>query len=171
LPANRHLFTDTPLPTEIVVDSSFVFHALIDDGRSGFHIPARDFAERLRVANATLIYSSLIFLEAPQCWKRLYNARALVPSLRGADLASDRSNAFTEANTALQMFLSAFNRKEVRVTKSLMKNATALVAEFNLGSHDAIAIAISRTGVPDVAAIDRGFKNVDGIELWDGLLT
>jgi predicted nucleic acid-binding protein len=171
LPANRHLFTDIPLPTEIVVDSSFVFHALIDDGRSGYHIPARSFAERLRVANATLIYSSLIFLEAPQCWKRLYNTGALVPSQRSADLASDRVRAFTEANNALQTFLSAFNRKEVRITKDLMKSATAYVAEFNLGSHDAIAVAISRTGIPDVAAVDRGFKSVDGIELWDGLLT
>jgi predicted nucleic acid-binding protein len=171
LPANRHLFSDNPLPTEIVVDSSFVFHALIEDGKSGYHIPARDFAERLRIANATLIYSSLIFLEAPQCWKRLYNTGALVPSKRGLDLASDRANAFIEANAALQTFLSAFNRKEVRVTKQLMKSATTHVAEFNLGSHDAVAIAISRTGVPDVAALDRGFKNVDGIELWDGMLT
>jgi predicted nucleic acid-binding protein len=171
LPANRHSFTDNPLPTEIVVDSSFVFHALIEDGRSGYHIPARGFAERLRVGNATLIYSSLIFLEAPQCWKRLYNTGVLVPSQRGADLAGDRSSAFSEANAALQTFLSAFNRKEVRVTKSLMKSAAAHVAEFNLGSHDAIAIAISRTGVQDIAALDRGFKNVDGIELWDGLLT
>jgi predicted nucleic acid-binding protein len=132
---------------------------------------ARDFAERLRVANVTLIYSSLIFLEAPQCWKRLYNTGALVPSQRGANLASDRANAFSEANNALQTFLSAFDRKEVRVTKPLMKSATALVAEFNLGSHSAIAIAICRTGVPALAALDRGFKNVEGIELWDGLLT
>jgi len=171
LPANRHLFTDRPLPTEIVVDSSFVFHALIEDGRSGYHIRARDFAQRLRLANAILIYSSLIFLEAPQCWKRLYNKGALVPSKRGSDLASDKASAFIEANTALQTFLSAFNRKEVRVTKQLMKSATLHVAEFNLGSHDAIAIAISRAGVPDIAALDRGFKNVDGIELWDGMLT
>lgn len=171
MPANRHLFTDNPLPTEIVVDSSFVFHALIEDGKSGYHVPARDFAERLRAANAILIYSSLIFLEAPQCWKRLYNTGALVPFRRGADLASDKASAFTEANTALQTFLSAFNRKEVRVTKNLIKSATDHVVEFNLSSHDAIAIAISRTGVPDVAALDRGFKKVDGIELWDGLLT
>jgi predicted nucleic acid-binding protein len=52
-----------------------------------------------------------------------------------------------------------------------MKSATAQVAEFNLGSHDAIAVAISRSGVPNVAALDRGFKKVDGIELRDGMLT
>ena len=171
MPANRHLFTDQPLPTEIVVDSSFVFHALIEDGRSGYHLPARGFAERLRLADVTLIYSSLIFLEAPQCWRRLYNTGALIPSQRGTNLASDRVNAFSEANTALQTFLSAFNRREVRATKDLMKSASGLVAEFNLGSHDAIVIAISRTRVGDVAALDRGFKSVDGIELWDGLLT
>ena len=171
MPANRHLFTDQPLPTEIVVDSSFVFHALIEDGRSGYHLPARGFAERLRLADVTLIYSSLIFLEAPQCWRRLYNTGALIPSQRGTNLASDRVNAFSEANTALQTFLSAFNRREVRVTKDLMKSASGLVAEFNLGSHDAIVIAISRARVGDVAALDRGFKSVDGIELWDGLLT
>ena len=171
MPANRHLFTENPLPSEIVVDSSFVFHALIEDGKTGYHIPAHKFAERLRLANVTLIYSSLIFLEAPQCWRHLYKTGALVPSQRGADLASDRANAFTEANTALQTFLSAFNRREVRVTKTLMQRATAHVAEFNLGSHDAIAIAISRAGIPDVAALDRDFRKVYGIELWDGLLT
>lgn len=85
----------------------------------------------------------------------MYNTGALLPSKRGADLANDRASAFTEANTALQTFLSAFNRKEVRVTKQLMKSATAQVAEFNLGSHDAIAVAISRSGVPNVAALDR----------------
>lgn len=94
-----------------------------------------------------------------------------MPFQRGADLASDKASAFTEANAALQTFLSAFNRREVRVTKNLIKSATAHVVEFNLGSHDAIAIAISRAGVPDVAALDRGFKKVNGIELWDGLLT
>jgi predicted nucleic acid-binding protein len=171
LPANRHLFSDNPLPTEIVVDSSFLFHALIDDMRSGCHAPARDFAERLRRENVTLVYSSLVYLEAPQCWKRLHALGALVPTRRGADPVSDRTNAFAEADSALHTFLAAFNRREVPVTKNLIKSASIYVAEYNLGSHDAISIAISRSGVPDVAAIDRDFKRVDGIELWDGLLT
>jgi predicted nucleic acid-binding protein len=171
LPANRHLFSDNPLPTEIVVDSSFLFHALIDDLRSGCHAPARDFAERLRRASVILVHSSLVYLEAPQCWKRLYALGVLVPSRRGTDLVSDRANAFSEADDALQTFLAALNRKEVSVTKNLIKRASSYVAEFNLGSHDAISIAISRSGVPNVAAIDRDFKRVDGIELWDGLLT
>jgi predicted nucleic acid-binding protein len=172
MPATRHLFTDTPVPPYIVTDSSFIFHALVDDGR-GFHVPARDFAEVLRTNNSTLLYSSLIFLEAPQCWRRLFNSGALVPIQRGMDPLTDRINAFAEADAKLIGFLARFRKYEVRITKALMRAANHLVAHYGfLSSHDALAVAVSRdVGIADIAALDRDFKNVDGIELWDGLLT
>ena len=172
MPANRHLFTDNPIPPIIITDSSFIFHALIDDGR-GFHIPAREFANRLRTANSFLVHSSLIFLEAPQCWRRLFISGALVPTQRGRGVITDRRNAFDEANAALAAFLSHFRRYEVRLSKPRMRSASDLVASYGfLSSHDALAVAISQeVGIADIAALDGDFKNVDGIELWDGILT
>jgi predicted nucleic acid-binding protein len=173
MPANRHLFTETPLPQYIVADSSFIFHALIDDLRTGFHVPARDFAEALRNANSILLYSSLVFLEAPQCWRRLYNKEALVPRQRGMDQLTDRINAFNEANADLLGFLARFRKYEVRITKARMRAANAVVARYGfISSHDALAVAIAHElGITDLAALDADFKNVNGIELWDGFLT
>jgi len=170
LPANRHAFTDNPLPKVVITDSSFIFESLIDAGQ-GRHRPARDFAERLRKANVPLVYSSLLFIEAPQCWRRLYARGVLRSTQKGIDPISDRINAFGEADVALNNFLAAFDRREIKITKRLMNAASELVARFHLSAHDAIVIAVSiDTGITDIVAIDNGFKRVDGIELWDGLL-
>jgi hypothetical protein len=93
LPAVRHAFTDNPLPAIIVADSSFILEALIDSGQ-GRHAPARAFANRLIQVNCLLLYSLLLFLEAPQCWRRLYRRGILVPSQRSIDPVTDRVNAF-----------------------------------------------------------------------------
>ena len=172
MPANRHLFTDRPIPSRIVVDSSFLFHALIDDNQ-GFHIPAREFAEALRISKSIVLYSSLVFLEAPQCWRRLYRAGLLIPSQREREPQSDRINAFTQANAALRALLFRLHKVEIHISKSLIASASSLVAEFGfLSSHDALAVAIARDAQTfDIAALDRDFRNVDGIELWDGRLT
>jgi hypothetical protein len=119
LPAVRHAFTDNPLPAIIVADSSFIFEALIDSGQ-GRHASARAFANRLIQANWLLLYSLLLFLEAPQCWRRLYRRGILVPSQRSIDPVMDRVNAFTEANTKLEQFLASFNCNRINVTRSLM---------------------------------------------------
>jgi predicted nucleic acid-binding protein len=169
LPANRHSYSDNPLPSVVVVDSSFVFEALIDSGK-GRYIDARAFAERIRIANTILVYSSLIFLEAPQCWRRLYKGGALVPNQRGLDEVSDRRNAFVEADRQLGTFLAAFNTRRVSVDRRIMKLGSEMAATYNLSSHDALVVAISwDTGIADIAALDDDFEAVDGIELWDNL--
>jgi predicted nucleic acid-binding protein len=170
LPAIRHGFADSPLPTIVVVDSSFVFDALVDSGQ-GRHAVARAFADRLRAANSLILYSSLIFLEAPQCWRRLYKRGLLVPAQRGLDLATDRMNAFTEANAKLEQFLAAFNRHRVNITQSLMQSASAFAASYDLNSHDALIVAVLRDfSVSSLVAIDRDFRPVAPLQLWDGLL-
>lgn len=133
-------------------------------------MPVRDFAERLRVANTRLLVSGLLFIEAPQCWRRLYRRGLLVPSQRGIDLISDRLNAFAEANRALQTFLAAFNISQIRATVRIIATASRLVATFELSSHDAVVLAIAEdTKISDIAATDRDFRKADNIELWDGL--
>lgn len=170
MPAVRHAFSDDPLPSVIVADSSFIFHALFDD-RQGYHLPARRFAERLRQANTSLVYSSLIFLEAPQCWRRLYKRGLLFPARGGIDITPNRLNAFAESDSALENFLAAFNQRQINISRALMRQASAMAARYDLQSHDALVVALARDiGVANLAAIDRGFRVVDGLELWDGLL-
>ena len=169
MPATRHLFSDNPLPSLVVIDSSFVFEALIDSG-TGRYIEARDFAERLRTTNSILVHSSLLFLEAPQCWRRLYKRGALIPNQRGIDIVSDRKNAFAEAERDLSTFLGAFNTQRVRITRRLMTLGSVMAATYDLRSHDALVAAISQDArIPDIVALDADFRAVDGIELWDNL--
>jgi hypothetical protein len=170
LPAVRHAFTDNPLPSIILAGSSFIFEALIDSGQ-GRHIPSRIFADKLLKANSLLLYSSLLYLEAPQCWRRLYKRGLLIPAQKGVDPATDRMNAFIEADTKLEQFLAAFNRHRVNITRPLMRSASASAASYDLNSHDALVIAVLRDlGVPHLAALDQDFRKVDPLELWDGLL-
>ena len=159
-----------PLPPVIVADSSFIFDALIDAGQ-GRHVPARNFANRLIAANSLLVYSSLLFLEAPQCWRRLYQRGWLVSKQKGLTPAADRRNAFLEANTSLEQFLASFNRHRVNITSSLMQSASDFAAYYELNSHDALVVAVLRDlGISNLAAIDRDFRPIDWLQLWDGLL-
>jgi predicted nucleic acid-binding protein len=152
-----------------VVDSSFVFEALLDSG-TGRHADSKSFAERLRNENSVLVYSSLIFLEAPQCWRRLYRRGSLVPGQRGIDQVADRQNAFAEADAQLARFLSTYSTRRVQISRKLLSLASTMAATYNLSSHDALIVAISwYSGVVDIAALDQGFQDVDGIELWDNL--
>ncbi|MGH7813025.1 MAG: type II toxin-antitoxin system VapC family toxin [Candidatus Binataceae bacterium] len=170
MPAIRHAFTDEPVPRVIVADSSFIFHALFDD-RQGYHLPARRFAERLRKANSLFVYSSLVFLEAPQCWRRLYRRGLLSPSQGSIDATTNRLNAFAESDATLEEFLAGFNKRRANISRSLLRKASVMAARYDLQSHDALVVALARDiGVSDLAAIDRGFRVVDGLELWDGLL-
>ena len=169
MPARRHAFTDSPLPSIIVVDSSFIFEALIDSGQ-GRYVATHDFAERLRATNARLVFSGLLFIEAPQCWRRLYRKGVLIPSQRSTDPVTDRLNAFAQADQSLQTFLAAFNSSQIRVSPRIIGTASRLVATYELQSHDAVVAAVAQEiKIRDIAATDQGFRRIDDIELWDGL--
>jgi predicted nucleic acid-binding protein len=118
-----------------------------------------------------LIFTPLIFVEAPQCWRRLDALGALPSHISVIGLSEDvlRDRAFRLAERALDRFLAAFNRQQIALTRALARIASQAVAKYNLGSHDAVVIAVSRyTHVAHIAALDRDFRRVDGIELWDG---
>ena len=76
---------------------------------------------------------------------------------------------FAEADLALQTFLASYNTQRMVVTRRLLRLASTEVAKHNLRSHDAAIIAILRdTGITDLVAIDKDFRRVDNLELWDG---
>ena len=79
-------------------------------------------------------------------------------------------NAFSEADTDLENFLAAFNRKRVNITRALMRAVSAVAAKYGLNSHDALVVALLQDlGLSHLAAIDDDFRSIDGLELWDGI--
>jgi predicted nucleic acid-binding protein len=163
LPATLRGFEEEPLPDVVVVDSSFVFEVLYDprspDSR---HAEARAFAARLINAGSAVVYSSLLFLEAPQCWRRLY-ARGGLPSPRGAT----RLETFRSANEDLRVLLAQFGAVEIATDRAQLDLAVDLCAEYNLRPHDALVVALGQLSeVGDLVSLDRDFRRVDGITLW-----
>jgi predicted nucleic acid-binding protein len=168
--AKRHSFDENLLPQTIVADSSFLFDAVMDTG-AGRYERAISFAGRLRDSNCIVVYSSLIFLEAPQCWRRMYARGLLLPDHIENDVTRDRINAFRKADNALNDLLTSFLRRRFVISRRLMKAASVLVARFNLSAHDALIVAVAHESrVPHLVTFDRDFRRVDWIELWDGLL-
>ena len=123
------------------------------------------------IRGALLIVSSLLYIEAPQCWRRLYKRRVISPNEVGGNVAADRVAAFRKADAALDTFLSGFECREATITKGLMQAASDMVARFDLNAHDALVAALARDlAISHIASLDRDFRRIDGIELWDGLL-
>lgn len=180
--AVTRLFSDAPLPDEIVVDSSFIFEALIDHrGTSrnpSFYHQCREFATRLFNQQVRLIYSPLLFLEAPRYWRRLYSSGDLLSSAQlfsptqsvlPIDDSLQREWLFKEADNYLDDFLSLFfDTYVVRVTRPLLQRACEVAARYNLGSHDSLVVAIAyRVSVPDIVSIDSDFECPDDIYIWN----
>jgi predicted nucleic acid-binding protein len=101
----------------------------------------------------------------------LYKRGFLASTQRDLDPIAERISAFREIDLALDTFLAAFNRRRFHITRGLMQKASVMTATYDLQSHDALVVALMRDlGVNSIAAIDRGFRTIDGLELWDGLL-
>lgn len=167
-PATLRTFEESPLPQTVVVDSSFVFEALIDplegDGR---HEMCARFAQRLRRDGVTLVVSPLILLEAPQCWRRLHSKGAL--PLPGDSTAGPEqvARAFQAASARLTEFLRAFDRWEISLGEDLFGLAARHAGRYGLRSHDALIVALtSATGVYDVVTLDRDFDRVPTLTVW-----
>jgi predicted nucleic acid-binding protein len=81
----------------------------------------------------------------------------------------DRITAFRTADDQLEELLASFRRRRIAISRRLMSAASRLVAIFNLKAHGALVLAVAQElGILDIASFDRGFRHVDGIELWDG---
>ena len=62
----------------MVIDSSFAFEAFLDSDGTGYrHEQSLAFAQRLIEERTEVVVSPLLYLEAPQCWRRLHRRGAL----------------------------------------------------------------------------------------------
>lgn len=168
MPATLRSFDDTPLPASTVVDSSFLFEALIDprDGDDR-HARCQKFAQALRDSGTTLVWSPLVFLEAPQCWRKLYRKGALPAEPTSANDTIVQADAFADATAQLRRFLGGYETYEVLLTDDVLDLAARQAGQYNLKSHDSVSVAITSTaGVYDVVALDGKFRRVEHVTLW-----
>jgi len=167
LPAIRRSGEERPLPEILVADSSFLFAATYDAG-DGLYDRSSAFARALREAGTVLVLSPLVYLEASQCWRRLFRLGLLQPTEATGDPREDRKTAFQEANRHLNTFLGLFETYTVEFSQELAEVASIHVAEYNLRSHDALFVALSTvTRVSHLVAFDSDFRRVDGLTLWE----
>ena len=167
--ATRRAFDDGPLPSQIVVDSSFIFEALIDsqvgDGR---HLGCRRFLRRLAENDTLLVYSELVYVEAPQCWRRLWRRGVLedrVPNVR--PIEERRSGAFVAATSRLRRLLESSRGFAAPLGPELADIAANVSGYYNLGAQDAYLVALSEfLHIPDLVTLDRDFRRVDGLVVW-----
>jgi predicted nucleic acid-binding protein len=95
----------------------------------------------------------------------------LIPDQPSGNPVTDRVSAFRKADAALDVFLNGFECREAVITRDLMAAASEIVAQFNLNAHDAVVAALARDlRISHIASLDRDFRRIDGIDLWDGLL-
>jgi predicted nucleic acid-binding protein len=168
------MFDEEPLPQAVVLDTSFVVNVLHEN--EDYHAPCLRFAERLLGADVIVVYSALLRLEFWHGWARAVRLRGVPQEMLQQprlvpDPGLDRSRAYSTGDRFLKDFLRLFRRYEVRIGVRLLDRALSLMERYNLTSHDACVLAIAfYTDVLDVGSLDRKFRRVDGIQLWNNHL-
>ena len=175
MPTIEHAFLD-PVPDRLYVDTDIFVNYLIDT--QPHHPRCRVFVERLQREGQTSLYvSSLSWLELAHVISR--------PVFRG-ELAEDLQRRFrigrwerpairraylNEPLGEFEAILAHFTWTEVPVTPIVRRVAVRLMADFSLGSQDAVHLAsAAQEGVTDFASFDAVYRKVDDLHLWNDLI-
>lgn len=68
----------------------------------------------------------------------------------------------------LEAFLEQFPLVEIPLGVEVRRLAAEHLAQYNLGTHDAVHLASAQhVGVLDLASLGRGFRRVNGLLLWN----
>lgn len=170
-PAQEHMFDEEPLPEAVVLDCDFVVNVLHEN--EDFHGECARFAGRLLDERVGIVYCNLLRVEFWQGWRRAVNQRGLPGEMGGEPIrirhvAKEREKWYALGDEYLKLFLSLFDRYEVRLGTRLLNQAVKLMGRYNLGSRDACLAAIAfHTQVLDVVSLDRDFLCVDRIHVWN----
>jgi predicted nucleic acid-binding protein len=170
-PAQEHMFDEEPLPPAVVFDCDFVINVLHEN--EDFHDECAGFAGRLFDRGVGIVYSSLVRVDFWQGWRHAVKQKGLPLEIGGEpvrirDLAKQREEWYQLGDQYPKLFLSLYDRYEVRVGPRLLDRAVKLMGRYNLGSHDACLAAIAfHTDVTDIVSLDADFRRVDGIHLWN----
>ena len=168
MPANLHSFDEDSLPAAVVVDSSFVFEAVVDpNAGDGRHEKSAAFAQRLREHGTILVYSDLVFLEAPQCWRRLRRRDALTVEDGSGTEEVRWARTFETLSEQVALFLAQFDIWKVALSPDVLALVNIHTSGYDLKSHDAVTVALTTTtGIRDVVSLDNDFQTVEHIRLW-----
>lgn len=172
--ASERRFEERPLPSAVVLDTSFVINVLHEG--EDVHAGCLRFAERLRTADCIVVYSNLLRMEFWHGWARAVRLRGVPAKLLQEpmlmpDEASERTRGFAVGDKYLKDFLALFRRYEIRIGARLLDRALDIMSNYNLTSHDACVVAIAGyTDTPDIVSLDSKFRRVDGIQLWNDLI-
>jgi len=168
-PAQEHMFEEEPLPEAVVFDSDFIINVLHENEE--FHDECREFASRLFDGGVAIVYSSLSRLDFWHGWRRAVSAGGLPAEIGGEPVQAritNREEWYKLGDEYLKIFLSLFDRYEVRIGARLLDKALALAGQYNLRSHDACLLACAfHTEVLHIVSLDRHFLRVDRIHVWN----
>lgn len=175
MPATERPFSDLP-PPHLYVDTDIIVNHLVET--EPHHQRCQQFLTRLSEIGTTTIYlSSLSWLEFAHVVMRQDFRSRLSEDLRARFQLhrwADASVRKTYLETLIERFeelLGQFDLVEIAVGPEVRKEATRLVGEYNLDSHDAIHLAsANRLGVFDLASLDAGFRRVEGLHLCNDLI-
>ncbi len=150
------------LPDAVVLDTSFVFEALVD-GQT-HHAACQDYIIRLAAHGTELLYSTLLEIELSETamkyslldrhgkrWKRMRNdGRARPRAARFMDSVLD----------AWSDLLKSPPHRAIAIDE-VADRVPDLMTRFGLGSYDAVHAATAiHSGVHHLVTIDAGFGNL-----------
>jgi predicted nucleic acid-binding protein len=152
-----------PLPERIILDTSFVFEALVEGQR--LHDACQDYLVRLARNETALIFSAFLEIELQEASFRYalidrHGAKAW-RSMRNDGRARPRAGRFMQSvSDAWQEVLRYVPHRVVPIS-DVRGQVAALMSSYGLGSYDAIHAATAlHSGVNRLLAIDAGFGNV-----------
>lgn len=172
MPATEHAFSE-PAPAGLYLDTDILISCLVESQPD--HERCRAFLDRLAQEGATAVYvSSLTWLELAHVVCK-QGFRDQIPDAMQQQYQLDRwqERAIRERylGSLLEGFdqlLSAFNWGEVPIVSALRREALGYMMAYRRDPHDAAHVAAARSiGVADLASLDRAYRRVDDLELWN----
>jgi predicted nucleic acid-binding protein len=172
VPATERSFATDPLGPSLSPDTDFIINYLF--ATEPYHQRCVAFALRLFEAGTEIYVSSLAWMEFAYVIAR-QDFRSRLPSEVAQQFQLERwqrqrvRRAYLDAQLSLfQQFLDQFTWVEVPLTSDVRTTALDIVKELNLDPHDAVHLASATlNGVLDLASLDRAYRRVDGLSLWN----
>jgi predicted nucleic acid-binding protein len=170
--AIEHAFSEAP-PDELYLDTDFIVGCL--ERTDPHHARCAAFMRHVASGARTMLYiSSLSWLEFIHTITRERFREIASAELRQRfrldhwDEASVRRAYVAQLTSDFEVLLSQCDWTEVWLTPAIRADAIDMIATYNLNTHDAVHLATMRDmGVVHLASLDRGFRRVDGLHLWN----
>ncbi|MGI8553108.1 MAG: type II toxin-antitoxin system VapC family toxin [Dehalococcoidia bacterium] len=175
MPAIERAFSSIP-PNRLYIDTDIFVSYFVSS--QPHHERCNSFIVRLVALGLTTVYiSSLVWLELLHVVSQ-ERFRATLSRQMRAEFRLDRWEESAVRRRYVEWFvelltqlLSDFEWVEISLTPEVRSAATAYMAQYNLGSQDAIHLASAvGEGVHDLASFDRQFRRVGNLFLWNDLV-